>query len=164
MDKGVNFQHDNQYFLEQAIVLAFQGMRANVGGPFGAVVVQQGIITGRGCNQVVTGHDPTAHAEVVAIRQACRRAGHFHLADAVLFSSCEPCPMCLSAAYWAGINQIVYGMSRADAEQMGFSDREIYQEMVLLPADRKIPGIQVTHALLPKLAEEWMHKADKTMY
>lgn len=164
MDEENIYRPDDSYFLEQSILLAFQGMRLNVGGPFGAIIVQQGVITGRGCNQVVAGNDPTAHAEIVAIRQACRKVGAFHLQEAVLYSSCEPCPMCLAAAYWAGVERIVYGMGKEEAARMGFGDREIYREMIVHPAERMIPGIQMRHPLLVSLQAEWEGKKDKVMY
>jgi tRNA(Arg) A34 adenosine deaminase TadA len=99
------------------------------GGPFGAVVVVENEIVGRGWNQVVYRNDPTAHAEMLAIREACNKIGHFHLSNATLYSTCEPCPMCMSATYWAHINTLYYGASKDDAAAVGFNDRHIIEEL-----------------------------------
>jgi tRNA(Arg) A34 adenosine deaminase TadA len=116
-------------FLHRAIELARQGSDSGEGGPFGAVVVRDGKIIAEGWNQVIVSHDPTAHAEINAIRAACAAAGHFHLPNSTLFASSEPCPMCLSAAYWARIGRIVFANSRAEAAAIGFCDDELYSEL-----------------------------------
>lgn len=129
-------------FLERAIELADLGMRAGQGGPFGAVIVRAGAILAEGQNQVTTAHDPTAHAEVCAIRAACRAVGDFSLAGAEIYSSCEPCPMCLSAIYWARLDCLYFAASREDAAEIGFDDAFLYREIPLAAAERRLPSIQ----------------------
>ena len=154
----------NKAFMQEAIRLAEQGMRAGAGGPFGAVVVYQGQVIGRGCNQVLSAKDPTAHAEVVAIRQACQKLGSFWLKGCELYTNCEPCPMCLSAVYWARIGRVYFATTRQDAADAGFLDNALYQE-VSLPSDKR--KVRLTPLLreeaLPVLAE-WKQKADKVGY
>jgi tRNA(Arg) A34 adenosine deaminase TadA len=116
-------------FLARAIELARQGSECGEGGPFGAVIVRDGKIIAEGWNRVVASHDPTAHAEIGAIRSACAGLGHFHLPGCTLYASSEPCPMCLSAAYWARIERIVFANSRAEAAAIGFCDDELYSEL-----------------------------------
>lgn len=138
------------------------GMNNNHGGPFGAVVVLDGKIIGRGHNKVTSTNDPTAHAEVVAIREACKAVGNFHLGNAVIYTSCEPCPMCLSAIYWANIKAIYYCYDRADAARIGFSDSFIYDE-ISLPVDRR--SVKMTRMPLQgNLFMDWERKQDKTEY
>src|SRR6516164_3076848 len=120
-----------EVFMRAAIRLSIQMMRRGQGGPFGAVVVRKGRIVGRGCNQVTSVNDPTAHAEIVAIRDACRRLKTFQLDQCDLYTSCEPCPMCLSAIYWARIRQVFYGNTRKDAAKIAFDDDFIYREVGL---------------------------------
>ena len=121
-----------------AVDEASLGMRAGEGGPFGAVVVLEGKIVGKGHNTVLISHDPTAHAEVNAIRDACTRTGRHHLSGAVLYSNFEPCPMCLSAAYWADIRTVYYCADRKAAEKAGFRDRQLYVEICLPPENKEI--------------------------
>src|ERR1700733_13391182 len=130
-------------FMQIAIQLAAQHMRAKEGGPFGAVIARGADIVGRGWNQVTSLNDPTAHAEITAIRAAAASAGSFQLRGCVLYSSCEPCPMCLGAAYWARLDRIVFAATRADASAAGFDDAEIYQELALPPLTRKLPMQEV---------------------
>src|ERR1700744_5882962 len=118
----------HEEFMREAIRLSQEGVRAGRGGPFGCVVVQRGKIVGRGNNQVTSTNDPTAHAEVTAIRAACRQLGTFQLTDCELYTSCEPCPMCLSAIYWARIPEVYYGNTRGDAAAIGFDDAFIYDQ------------------------------------
>src|SRR6187549_461770 len=118
-------------FMQEAIRLAIEGVNAGRGGPFGAVVVKDGQIVGRGCNQVTSTNDPTAHAEVVAIRDACQKLGTFRLAGCEIYASCEPCPMCLATIYWSRIERFYYGCTAADAAAIGFSDDFIRQELGL---------------------------------
>ncbi|MFA5940732.1 MAG: nucleoside deaminase [Sinimarinibacterium sp.] len=113
-------------YLRRAVELARGNLQSGAGGPFGAVIVRAGIVLGEGSNQVLRSHDPTAHAEVVAIRAACAASGDFHLGGATLYSSCEPCPMCLSAAHWARIDRVVFAASRDDAAAIGFIDADLY--------------------------------------
>ncbi|HKK79173.1 MAG TPA: nucleoside deaminase, partial [Phaeodactylibacter sp.] len=116
-------------FMEQAIRLAREGMEAGMGGPFGAVVVWKGQVIGQGQNRVLADGDPTAHAEMVAIRAACEHLGHFQLEGCTLYTSCEPCPMCLGAIYWARPDRLVYACDRRDASAVGFDDSFIYEEL-----------------------------------
>lgn len=118
-----------QFFMMRAIELAIEGVRANSGGPFGAVIVKNGEIIGEGWNQVTSTSDPTAHAEIVAIRRACEKLGTFHLEGCVIYTSCEPCPMCLGAIYWAKLEKIFYSCTRKDAASIGFADDFIYEEI-----------------------------------
>src|SRR5579871_4034442 len=125
-----------EQFMRAAIRLSHVKMQANCGGPFGAVVVRKGKIVGRGWNQVTSTNDPTAHAEVGAIRDACKRLKTFQLADCELYTSCEPCPMCLSAMYWARLKRVYYANTRKDAANIGFDDDFIYKE-IPLPIDKR---------------------------
>lgn len=125
-------------FLREAIALARRGAAERVGGPFGAVVAFEGRIVGCGQNRVTSTLDPTAHAEVVAIRQACANLGRFHLRGATLYSSCEPCPMCLAAAWWARVDRIVCACTRADAAAIGFDDARFHEELALAPERRQL--------------------------
>ena len=153
-----------QDFMREAIRLSMQMMRRGKGGPFGAVVVKGNKIVGRGGNQVTSANDPTAHAEIVAIRDACRLLKTFCLDDCDLYTSCEPCPMCLSAIYWARIGNVFYGNTRKDAANIAFDDEEIYREVALPIRKRKL----VMKRLLPGEAlrafKEWANKADKILY
>jgi guanine deaminase len=128
----------NENFMREAIKLADEGMASGRGGPFGCVVVRRGAIIGRGNNRVTSTNDPTAHAEVVAIRDACANLETFQLTDCELYTSCEPCPMCLSAIYWARIPTVYYGNTRQDAADIGFDDDFIYQQVPLAPEKRAI--------------------------
>jgi tRNA(Arg) A34 adenosine deaminase TadA len=147
-----------------AIQLAREGMNRNEGGPFGAIVVKNGQIIGRGNNQVTSSNDPTAHAEIVAIREACRHLNSFQLDDCVLFTSCEPCPMCLGAIYWARPSQVFYACTRHDASQAGFDDSFIYEEIQADIHDRKIPMTQLGRQDALRLFEEWRAKEDRMRY
>ena len=131
---------DDADFLRRAIALADASVATREGGPFGAVIVRDGRIVGEGANRVTTGHDPTAHAEIVAIRDACRRLANFSLEGCVIYTSCEPCPMCLSAIYWARLSRIVYGNTREDAARIGFDDELIYREVALAMNERSLPA------------------------
>lgn len=150
--------------MQEAIRLSFVKMRADQGGPFGAVVVQGGKIVGRGWNQVTSTNDPTAHAEMVAIRDACRRLKTFQLDDCELYTSCEPCPMCLSAIYWARLKKVFYGNTRKDAQQIEFDDDLIYEEVATPISKRKIPMKQFLRAEARPAFQEWAAKADKIRY
>lgn len=154
----------NDVFMRAAIRLSIQMMRRGKGGPFGAVVVRKGQIVGRGCNQVTSANDPTAHAEIVAIRGACRRLNAFRLDDCDLYTSCEPCPMCLSAIYWARIRQVFYGNTRKDAAKIAFDDDFIYREVALPMGRRQLVMKQLLHEEALKAFAEWEQKADKIRY
>ena len=129
--------------MQEAIRLSLEMMRAGKGGPFGAVVVHDGEIIGRGWNQVTSVNDPTAHAEIVAIREACRKTNSFLIEGAELYASCEPCPMCLSALYWARISRVYYAASRTDAAEAGFLDEMIYEELAREASQRRVPFIRL---------------------
>src|SRR5438105_11135028 len=150
--------------MREAIRLSIQMMRRGKGGPFGAVVVKGKRIVGRGCNQVTSANDPTAHAEIVAIREACRRLKTFQLDGCDLYTSCEPCPMCLAAIYWARIRSVVYGNSRKDAARIAFDDDFIYREVALPLGRRKLRMKQLLHREALKAFHEWDRKTDKVRY
>lgn len=151
-------------FMREAIRISIQKMRRNHGGPFGAVVVRHGRIIGRGWNCVTSTNDPTAHAELMAIRQACRRLRTFQLEDCDMYTSCEPCPMCLSAIYWARIRRVFYANTRKDAAKFEFDDDFIYREIRRPVFRRKIPMKQLLRDEAMKAFAEWHRKADRTPY
>lgn len=157
-------ERQHTQFMHQAIALARQGVSMGHGGPFGAVVVVENEIIGRGWNQVVYRNDPTAHAEMLAIREACSKTGHFHLSNATLYTTCEPCPMCMSATYWAHIDTLYYGASKDDAAAVGFDDRHIIEELrkPLLERDLKIS--QHLYHECRELLETWVLIEDKLEY
>lgn len=154
----------DKQFMQRAIDLALEGMRNNEGGPFGAVVVKNGKIIGRGNNRVASSNDPTAHAEIIAIRDACRYLNDFQLEDCIIFTSCEPCPMCLGAIYWARPGMIVYACTRQDAAEIKFDDDFIYREIGLPLPKRSIPTRQLLREEGLKAFEEWKEKEDKVEY
>lgn len=127
-------------FMERAIALAEENVRAGRGGPFGAVVVRNGEVIGEGANEVTSRNDPTAHAEITAIRAACTRLGTFSLAGCEIYASCEPCPMCLAAIYWARLDRVYYANTRQDAARVGFDDARFYDELALPPTGRAVPA------------------------
>ena len=150
--------------MRRAISLAQNGIDSNSGGPFGAVVVKNGEIVGEGCNRVTSTNDPTAHAEVVAIRNACQKLGSFQLDDCILYTSCEPCPMCLGAIYWARPSKIFYAATHADAADIGFDDHFIYEEIKRETGDRQIKTVNLLREEGLKVFRNWETKADKTEY
>jgi len=154
----------NPEFMREAIRIALEKMRGNHGGPFGAVVVRRGQIVGRGWNRVTSTNDPTAHAEVSAIRDACRRLKTFQLDGCELYASCEPCPMCLAAVYWARLQRVYYGNTRKDAARIDFDDDFIYREVARPIARRKIPMKQLLRTEALKAFAEWNGKVDKIPY
>ena len=154
----------NEIFMREAIRLSRVKMQGHQGGPFGAVVVRQGKIVGRGWNRVTSTNDPTAHAEVVAIRQACKKLQTFQLHDCELYTSCEPCPMCLAAIYWARMKQVYYANTRHDAAKIHFDDRRIYREVALPLARRQIPLQPLLRTEALKVFAEWQAKWDKISY
>ncbi len=154
----------NAKFMREAIRISLAKMRGNHGGPFGAVVVRRGKIVGRGWNQVTSANDPTAHAEVTAIRDACQRLKTFHLDDCELYTSCEPCPMCLAAIYWARIGKVYYGNTRQDAAEVEFDDDLIYREVAAPIGERKIPMKQLLRSEALTAFGEWKTKSDKVRY
>ena len=154
----------NLRFMREAIRLSMQMMRCGEGGPFGAVVVRKGRIVGRGWNQVTSANDPTAHAEVVAIREACRRLKTFQLADCNLYTSCEPCPMCLSAIYWARLRRVFYASTRKDAARINFDDEFIYRQVALPLHKRQLKMTQLLRNEALAAFAEWKRKPDKILY
>jgi guanine deaminase len=150
----------NSEFMQEAIRLA----RESRGGPFGAVVVKDGQIIARGSNEVTTQNDPTAHAEVIAIREACRAVGDFQLRGAEIYASCEPCPMCLAAIYWARLEKCYFALTRQDAATMGFDDEILYREFAMPAGERTLPLIPVGRDDALVLVREWNAKPDKIRY
>lgn len=153
----------NPEFMELAARLSEENVECG-GGPFGAVIVKDGEVVATGVNSVTRSNDPTAHAEVSAIRNACKKLGTFSLAGCDVYSSCEPCPMCLSALYWAGVRKIYYGNTKEDAEAIDFSDKFIYEQIALKPSRRSIPGIHVADSGAIRAFEKWASKPDKIPY
>lgn len=151
-------------FMRRAVALSLARMRANSGGPFGAIVVRDGEIVAEGWNQVTSTNDPTAHAEVVAIRRACAKLETFNLPDCDIFTSCEPCPMCLGAIYWARLRRIYFANTRAEAAAIGFDDDFIYREIPLEPHARSIPGTKLASVDAQAVFREWMETPDKVRY
>src|SRR5215475_5553873 len=151
-------------FLRQAIELAVEGVENGKGGPFGCVIVRDGVVVGMGCNGVTSTNDPTAHAEIVAIRDACRRLGDFQLTDCVVYTSCEPCPMCLGALYWARPKRVVYAATRHEAAEAGFDDAFIYEEIGLEGGDRKIPFEHRPVKGAEELFGLWREKGNRRLY
>jgi guanine deaminase len=154
----------NVKFMREAIRISLEKMRRNQGGPFGAVVVRRDKIVGRGWNRVTSSNDPTAHAEIVAIRNAGRRLKTFQLDDCDLYTSCEPCPMCLSAIYWARIRKVYYANTRKDAANIEFADDYIYREVSRPVSRRRISMKQLLRKAALTAFAEWKNKADKIPY
>jgi guanine deaminase len=157
-------QSQDQIFLERAISLSRQGMKGGKGGPFGCVVVKDNQVVAEGCNEVTSSNDPTAHAEVVAIRNACKALKTFQLTGCVIYTSCEPCPMCLGAIYWARPDRVVYANTRQEAALIEFDDEFIYQEINMDLAQRAIPFIHQPHPDAKKVFEEWKEWEGKKPY
>ncbi|PKB44372.1 tRNA(Arg) A34 adenosine deaminase TadA [Cellulophaga sp. RHA19] len=154
----------NEKFMQEAVNAALRGMQNNEGGPFGCVIVKDGKIIGKGNNKVTSTNDPTAHAEVTAIRDACKNLDSFQLDGCTIYTSCEPCPMCLGAIYWARPDKVYYGSSQADAANIGFDDEFIYKEIPLPYNERSIPFEQLSPEIAIKPFNEWTKKEDKTEY
>ncbi|MDZ7292012.1 MAG: nucleoside deaminase [candidate division KSB1 bacterium] len=150
-------------FLSEAIRLSIESVRSGRGGPFGAVIVKENEIVGRGGNQVTSTNDPTAHAEIVAIREACQHLGVFHLNGCELYASCEPCPMCLAAIYWARIDRVYYALSKSHAAEIGFADEFIANELAK-SSERQLPMIQIMRPDALVAFSEWQHSKDKIEY
>jgi guanine deaminase len=166
MARAARGGHEGEHarYMRAAIGLSLQSVRGARGGPFGAVVVREGSIVGRGWNRVTATSDPTAHAEIVAIRGACRRLRAFRLEGAALYTSCEPCPMCLGAVYWAGIERIYFAAGREDAAAVGFIDDELYREIALPPGGRRVPAEQLLRDQAVAVFAEWSSRPDKIPY
>ncbi|MBI5856687.1 MAG: nucleoside deaminase [Sphingobacteriales bacterium] len=150
--------------LERAIELSRQGMKSGSGGPFGCIVVLGDEIVGEGCNMVTSINDPTAHAEVVAIRAACKKLNTYQLTECEIYTSCEPCPMCLGAIYWARPKRVIYANTREEAASIEFDDEFIYQEINAKMNERKIPFIHHPHPLAKEIFEEWKNWEGKIKY
>jgi tRNA(Arg) A34 adenosine deaminase TadA len=154
----------NPIFMKKAIALATVNVVSGAGGPFGAVVVRDGQIIATGVNQVTTANDPTAHAEVVAIRAACKALGDFQLKGCVVYTSCEPCPMCLSALYWSRCDAIFFGNSAADATAAGFDDSFLYEEVAKPLGERSLPIKRLLGDEAIESFNAWRAKTDKVEY
>jgi guanine deaminase len=155
---------ERKKFMDRAIELSLKGSSEGKGGPFGAVIVKNGEIVGEAFNQVTSTNDPTAHAEVMAIRDACKNLNTFDLTDCEVYTSCEPCPMCLGAIYWSRAVKIYYANTREDAKNTGFDDSFIYDEIPLPLSERKIEMIPLGREEAQKAFEMWAEKENKTEY
>ena len=153
-----------EFFMQRAVALSRRGMEDGRGGPFGAVVVSEGRIVGEGENRVTSTNDPTAHAEMVAIRAACAALSRFDLHGCDIYTSCEPCPMCLSAIYWARLDHVYYANGRADAARIGFDDALIYEEVAKPPAARRVPMVRLVVKEAKEVFEGWAKKPDRIPY
>lgn len=153
----------NEFFMNKAIACSCSNIE-NDGGPFGAVIVKDGKIIAEGCNRVTANNDPTAHAEIVAIRNAATNLNNFNLSGCEIYTSCEPCPMCLSAIYWARIDKIYFANTKIDAKNIGFDDSFIYDEIALHISERKIPIVQMMRDEAMQAFNIWEEKIDKTEY
>jgi len=156
-------EQDN-YFMKRAIELAETGMDLNAGGPFGCVIVKDNEIIAEGHNQVTSTNDPTAHAEVVAIRDACKKLNSFQLEDCVIYTSCEPCPMCFGAIYWARPKMVFYACDKTDAAAIDFDDDFIYEELDKKIEDRELKFVKILRNDAVKVFDKWASKTDKTEY
>ncbi len=155
---------EDKKFMRRAIELAEEGMDSNTGGPFGAVIVKNGEIIAEGCNKVTSHNDPTAHAEVDAIRTACKKLNTFQLDDCIIYTSCEPCPMCLGAIYWARPKKVFYGCTREDAADIEFDDQLIYDEIAVGISNRQIEFTNGMRNEAIKVFQKWNSKTDRTEY
>src|SRR5215212_8532410 len=155
---------EEEKFLERAIELSAEGVKNLQGGPFGCVIVKDGKIIGEGCNQVTATNDPTAHAEVVAIRNACKNLNSFQLDGCDVYASCEPCPMCLGAIYWARPRRVIYANTKSDATAINFDDKFIYEEIEKPDGQRAIEFIHHPHAGAIKVFEQWKDMSNKIEY
>jgi guanine deaminase len=153
-----------QRYLERAIALADAGMSSGRGGPFGAIIVRGDQVLAEGCNQVTSAHDPTAHAEVVAIRAACQQVGSFSLAGCSIYSSCEPCPMCLAAVYWARLDALYFAASRSDAAAIGFDDEFLYLELGKELPVRSLPTRQALQSEAAHMMQRWLQMPAERRY
>lgn len=154
----------NPLHMRRAIALSADNLRANRGGPFGAVIVRNDAIIAEGVNRVTSALDPTAHAEIVAIRAACAALQQFHLQGCEIYTSCEPCPMCLSAIYWARLERIYFANTRQDAAEIGFDDAFLYAELARSDAERALPARRLLAQEARGVFDAWLRKADKIPY
>ncbi|HZF64854.1 MAG TPA: nucleoside deaminase [Chitinophagaceae bacterium] len=151
-------------FMDMAIDLSQKGMKIGKGGPFGCVIVKDGVVVGQGCNEVLATNDPTAHAEIVAIRDACNRLNHFQLTGCDIYSSCEPCPMCLGAIYWSRPSRVIFANSRSDAAAIEFDDDFIYNEVHIPASERRIPFLHLPDTRALQIFLDWKNSGNKTVY
>lgn len=156
--------NNDREFMQRAIELARAGIEHDLGGPFGCVVVKDGRVVGEGNNQVTSTNDPTAHAEIIAIREACKSLNSFQLDNCTIYTSCEPCPMCLGALYWARPEKVFYGCTRDDAAAIGFDDDFIYQELEKANAEREMVLLNMMRDEALAVFNEWSAKPDKVEY
>lgn len=163
MNKATPYTNEDERFMQMAIELSKESV-ATGGGPFGAVIVRDGEVIATGTNRVTVTCDPTAHAEVSAIRAACSKIGDFRLTGCTVYSSCEPCPMCLSALYWAGVERIFYGNTKEDAKAIDFDDSFIYDQIALPYTERSIPCINLMREAALEGFRMWSEKEDKIEY
>ncbi len=161
---NTNQKHDKAYFMQEAIRLSIEKMQAGIGGPFGCIIVKDGKIIGKGWNKVTSHNDPTAHAEVSAIRDACANLKDFQLTGCELYTSCEPCPMCMGAIYRARPDKVYYGNTAEDAANIGFDDSFIYKELKLPNSERKFSMEQLGHEKALEAFKLWEEKEDKIEY
>ncbi len=163
-DENFNDYDSHSVFMQNAVDYAIEGMDKNDGGPFGCVIVKDGKIIGKGNNKVTSNNDPTAHAEVTAIRDACKNLNSFQLEGCIVYTSCEPCPMCLGAIYWARPEKVFFGSNKKDAANIGFDDDFIYKELPLPYDKRSIPFEQLDRDYALKPFKLWEEKENKTKY
>lgn len=161
--KNEKLMRDNEYFMRLAIEKSIESVEHG-GGPFGAVVVKDGEVVSVASNSVTIDNDPTAHAEVNAIRQACRKLGTFDLSGCEIYASCEPCPMCLASIYWARIDKLYYANTKSDADKIGFSDNFIYEEFAKPESERSIKVVSMLRDEALTAFKKWEAKTDKTEY
>lgn len=155
---------EHKKFMRRAIEISQQGMDNNSGGPFGAVIVKDGKIIAESFNQVTSTNDPTAHAEIAAIRKACEKLNSFQLTDCIIYTSCEPCPMCLGAIYWARPKAVFFGCTKEDAAAIDFDDDFIYQELEKPVSQRNIPFKNILREEAKQVFDQWKEKTDKIKY
>ena len=164
MSNDQTINDERQKFMREVIRLSIENIRSGKGGPFAALVVKDGMIIARGTNIVTSANDPTAHAEVVAIREACKTLGTFQLDGCEIYASCEPCPMCLGAIYWARPERVFYGNTKQDAAEINFDDSLIYEELSKKTGNRSIPMVQILHTEALAAFKVWKEKSDKIEY
>lgn len=157
-------EKNHKYFIQKAIELAEKGMNKNAGGPFGCVIVKDNKVIAEGHNQVTIDNDPTAHAEVVAIRKACESLQNFQLEDCIVYTSCEPCPMCLGAIYWSRPKAVYYACTKEDAAEINFDDQFIYDEIDKDISNRSIEFVNIEREKGIEVFKQWKVKTDKTAY
>ena len=157
-------QKNDELFMRRAITLSLENVQNNQGGPFAAVITKDDTIIAEGVNLVTATHDPTAHAEIIAIRRACQSSSNFQLVGCTMYTTCEPCPMCFGAIYWARLQSVIYGNTRIDAESIGFDDSFIYDQLAVMPEKRSIPMTQLLHEEAQQAFVLWQQSQKKIRY